>query len=135
MIEYLLDTHICIYLIKKKSAALISRLQKAAPASVGLSTIALSELEFGVEKSQRVAQNRVALVQFVAPLEIVDYDGRAAREYGRLRNVLEREGRPMGPLDQLIAAQALALDCTLVTNNEREFERVEGLQVENWTAG
>lgn len=132
MIEYLLDTNICIYLIKKKSAALINRLQQTEPASVGLSTIVLSELEYGVEKSQRVGQNRIALAQFVAPLEIVDYDGRAAREYGRLRCTLEREGQPIGPLDQLIAAHALALGCTLVTNNEREFKRVERLQVENW---
>ncbi len=133
MIEYLLDTNICIYLIKKKSATLISRLQQTEPASVGLSTIVLSELEYGVEKSQRLAQNRVALAQFVAPFEIIDYGGQAAREYGRLRSALEGQGQPIGPLDQLIAAHALALGCTLVTNNEREFERVEGLRVENWT--
>lgn len=134
MIEYLLDTNICIYLIKKKSIVLINRLQQAEPTSVGLSTIVLSELEYGVEKSQRVAQNRIALAQFVASLEIVGYDSRAAREYGRLRSALERKGQPIGPLDQMIAAHALALDCTLVTNNEREFERVDGLQVENWTS-
>lgn len=134
MIEYLLDTNICIYLIKKKSAVLLTRLQKAAPATVGLSSIVLSELEYGVEKSQKVAQNRMALAQFVAPLEIVEYDSRAAQCYGRLRSVLEREGQPIGPLDQLIAAHALALDCTLVTNNKREFVRVEGLRVEDWTA-
>jgi len=134
VIEYLLDTNICIYLIKKKSIVLINRLQQAEPTSVGLSTIVLSELEYGVEKSQRVAQNRIALAQFVASLEIVGYDSRAAREYGRLRSALERKGQPIGPLDQMIAAHALALDCTLVTNNEREFERVDGLQVENWTS-
>ena len=135
MIEYLLDTNICIHLIKKKSALLLARLQKAELAAVGLSSIVLSELEYGVEKSQRVAQNRMALAQFVAPLEIVEYDSEAAQCYGRLRSALERKGQPIGPLDQLIAAHALALDCTLVTNNVREFVRVEGLRVEDWTVG
>ena len=102
---------------------------KGGPATVGLSSIVLSELEYGVEKSQKVAQSRMALTQFVAPLEIVEYDSRAAYFYGRLRSALEREGQPIGPLDQLIAAHALALDCTLVTNNKRAFVRVEGLRV------
>ena len=131
--QYLLDTNICIYLIKKKPEQVLIRLRETGISAVGLSTITLSELEYGVEKSQRPAQNRMALTQFAAPLEIVPYDDRVAREYGRLRCALELRGQPVGPLDQLIAAHALALNCTLVTNNTREFSRVESLRLENWT--
>jgi tRNA(fMet)-specific endonuclease VapC len=132
VIFYLLDTNICIYLIKKKPVPMMRRLQQKNISEVGISTATLSELEYGVEKSQHPAQNRVALAQFLAPLEVVPYDDRAALEYGRLCRGLGRHGRPIGPLDRLIAAHALALNCTLVTNNAREFSRVENLQVENW---
>ena len=102
--QYLLDTNICIYLIKKKPEQVLTRLRETEISAVGISTITLSELEYGVEKSQRPAQNRMALTQFAAPLEIVPYDDRAAREYGCLRCALELRGQPIGPLDQLIAA-------------------------------
>ncbi len=132
MIRYLLDTNICIYIIRRKPEPVIRRLLRLPVSSVGISSITLSELEYGVEKSARPAQNRRALIRFLAPLEILPYDDEAARAYGRVRAGLERQGTPIGALDMLIAAHALAAACTLVTNNEREFRRIPGLRVENW---
>ena len=130
--QYLLDTNICIYLIKKKPVQVQHRLQQVGLGAVGISSITLSELDYGIEKSQQPNRNRMALAQFVAPLEIAVYDEQAARQYGQIRSHLERQGLPIGPLDMLIAAHARALGCALVTNNVREFERVPNLRVENW---
>ena len=99
---------------------------------MGISSITLSELAYGVEKSRRKERNRQKLAEFLAPLQIAAYDERAGVYYGRLRTQLEEAGQPIGPLDALIAAHALSLGCTLVTNNEREFSRVAGLSIENW---
>lgn len=134
MTRYLLDTNICIYVIRQKPQAVLTRLQGVRLADVAISAITLSELQYGVSKSARPEQNRVALAQFVAPIEVLDYDGCAATRYGDLRAELERAGEPLGSLDMLIAAHALALDRTLVTNNEAEFRRVPALSVENWAA-
>ncbi|GAB6063597.1 type II toxin-antitoxin system VapC family toxin [Deferrisoma palaeochoriense] len=134
MIRYLLDTNICIYLIREKPEPVIRRFVRLPVSSVGISAVTLSELEYGVEKSSRPEQNRLALTRFLAPLEILPYDDEAARTYGRVRAHLERQGTPIGALDTLIAAHALAVGCTLVTNNEREFRRVPGLRMENWAA-
>jgi len=101
--------------------------------SVGISTITLAELRYGVEKSSRPEQNTLALHQFLLPLEIHDFDALAAEDYGAIRAKLEKGGTPIGPMDTLIAAHAMALNLTLVTNNEREFQRVQGLRIENWT--
>ena len=133
MIKYLLDTNICIYIIKQQPLAVIQRFQSLAVSKVGISSITLSELEYGVSKSERVVQNKLALAQFVAPLEIMPYDDLAAREYGPIRAGLEQLGTPIGALDTLIGAHALALNCILVTNNEKEFTRIPGLLIENWT--
>jgi tRNA(fMet)-specific endonuclease VapC len=134
VIAHLLDTDACIYLIKRKPVAALKRLQALSIEAVGISTITLSELEFGVARSSRPGQNKLALAQFVAPLAILPYDDGAAACYGPLRDNLEGRGTPIGALDTLIAAHALALGATLVTNNTREFARVEGLTVENWFA-
>ncbi len=99
---------------------------------VGISAITLSELECGVAKSLQSARNKLALIEFLAPLEVLPYDDTAAERYGRLRAFLEKQGKPIGSLDMLIAAHALALHCILVTNNEAEFRRVPGLRIENW---
>ena len=132
MIRYLLDTNICIALIRHRNSDVLARLSACAPGEVGLSVITLSELTFGVEKSARPAQNSVALAVFCAPLEILPYGPTAATAYGAIRAKLERAGQPIGPLDSLIAAHGLALDATVVTDNEREFRRVPDLKVENW---
>jgi tRNA(fMet)-specific endonuclease VapC len=129
---YLLDTNTCIYLIKRQPPQVLQRFQRLAPSRVGISTITLSELDFGVEKSRRREQNQLALIQFLAPLEILPFDDLAAAAYGKIRNYLEQKGRVIGSMDMLIAAQALALRAVLITNNEKEFRRVPGLIMENW---
>ena len=101
--------------------------------SVCISTITLAELQYGVRKSAQPEKNQLALSQFLIPLEIVGFDLKAAVEYGEIRATLEKDGTPIGPLDTLIAAHAKSLNLILVTNNEKEFKRVAGLEVENWT--
>jgi tRNA(fMet)-specific endonuclease VapC len=129
--QYMLDTNICIYAIKNRPAPVLANLRSHEAAGVGLSSITVAELFLGVEKSGS-AGNLVALRHFLEPLEIADFDQVAAEAYGRLRNVLERDGTPIGPLDTQIAAHALVLGISLVTNNTREFARVPGLRLEDW---
>lgn len=130
--RYLLDTNICIYLIKRKPLQVLEKLRTLAIADVGISAITLAELEFGVAKSSRLQQNNEALQAFVAPLEILPFDDRAACRYGEIRAHLEKKGQPIGSLDMLIAAHASSLSLTLVTNNLREFKKIPGLNVESW---
>ncbi len=130
--KYMLDTNICIYLIKKKPQAVIERLEQTDISQVCISSITLSELEYGVSKSNRPEQNKMALFEFLTPVEVAHYDDLAAQKYGALRALLEKRGAPIGSLDTLIAAHALSLESILVTNNEREFDRVPELKIENW---
>jgi tRNA(fMet)-specific endonuclease VapC len=130
--EYMLDTNICIYIIKRKTQAVIDRFVQTEIAQIGISSITLSELLYGVSNSSKPEQNQIALTQFIAPLEILPYDDLAAMHYGELRTFLEKQGKPIGSLDMLIAAHALSVPCTLVTNNEKEFIRIPGLKVDNW---
>ena len=130
--KYLLDTNICIYVIRKKPAGVIKRFRTIEISHAGISSITLSELLYGVSKSSRPGQNLKALAMFAAPLEIPAYDDEAAQHYGILRARLEKQGTPIGSMDMLIAAHALSMDCILVTNNEKEFSRVPGLKIENW---
>ena len=132
MMKYMLDTDICIYIIKRKPVAVIKRLRKISISQVGISSITLSELEYGVAKSSKPDQNQFALTQFLAPLEILPYGDEAAQRYGRLRAFLEDQGTPIGSLDMLIAAHALSIGSILVTNNEKEFDRVPDLKIDNW---
>jgi tRNA(fMet)-specific endonuclease VapC len=133
--RYLLDTNICIAMIRGRSDAVVAKLRRHKIGSVGISSITLAELQHGVAKSSDPGRNAVALAHVVAPLEVLPFDVRAAAAYGRVRAGLERKGTPIGPLDTLIAAHAVALGVTLVTSNEREFARVTGLRVENWMSG
>ena len=128
----MLDTNICIYIIKRKPTDVIERFRQTRISEVGISSITLSELEYGVAKSSKPDQNQLALVQFLAPLEILPYGDEAAPQYGRLRAFLENQGTPIGSLDMLIAAHALSIGCILVTNNEKEFNRVPNLKIDNW---
>lgn len=132
MIRYLLDTSICIELIRGRSEAILRRLRRRKIGTIGISAITLAELQYGVARSSDPARNHVALIHFCPPLEILPFDDRAAGVYGELRADLERAGQPIGPLDTLLAAHALALGVTFVMGNEREFRRVPGLRVENW---
>lgn len=130
--NYLLDTNICIYIINKKPLAVLNRVQSKQPGQIAISTITLAELEYGIARSQHPDRNRIAMLEFLFPFAILDFDRRAAFEYGRIRSSLESMGTPVGPMDLLLGAQAKSHDLILVTNNEREFQRIEGLQIENW---
>jgi tRNA(fMet)-specific endonuclease VapC len=130
--KYLLDTNACVELIRKRSQRVLSRLRRCEPGSVGISSITLGELYCGVARSSEPGRNLVALTQFCAPLEILDFDDRAAAVYGTVRHDLEESGFPIGSLDTQIAAHGLAEGRTMVTDNVREFRRVKGLEVENW---
>ena len=130
--KFMLDTNICIYIIKRKPPEVIDRFRQTEISQIGISSITLSELQYGASKSSRPLQNRLALTQFVAPLEILPYGDEAAQCHGDIRFHLEKQGTPIGALDMLIAAHALSLSCTLVTNNEKEFIRVPSLKIANW---
>jgi len=130
--KYMLDTNICIYIIKRKPQVVIDRFLRTDISEIGISSITLSELLYGVSKSSKPEQNQMALMQFMAPLEILPYGDDAAQYYGNLRVHLERQGTPIGSLDMLIAAHALSTGCTLITNNEKEFSRIANLKIENW---
>ena len=130
--KFMLDTNTCIYIIKKKPPDVIERFIQTEISQIGISSITLSELSYGVSKSSKPEQNQIALAQFIAPLEILPYGDDAAQCYGTLRTPLEKQGTPIGSLDMLIAAHALSTDCTLVTNNEKEFIRIPNLKIENW---
>ena len=132
MIRFTLDTNVCIDLLRGRNRGIVPRLKRHQN-EIAISTIALAELQHGVFKSNTPSLNLNTVVDFCMPFEILPFDELAAETYGRIRADLEQVGTPIGPLDTLIAAHALSLDCTLVTNNEREFRRVDGLAVENWT--
>ncbi|MDY6329134.1 MAG: type II toxin-antitoxin system VapC family toxin [Lachnospiraceae bacterium] len=130
--RYMLDTNICIYLIKHKPPQVFEKLQEHNPDEICISSVTYAELVHGVEKSKAVERNRLALTILLANIEILDFDMKAAEEYGRIRADLEKKGTPIGPLDMMIAGHAKSLGYTVVTNNVGEFKRVEGLQYENW---
>ncbi len=133
--NYMLDTNICIYIINNKPKSVIEKfLSLNQNDMVFLSSITIAELFYGLEKSksQKKEQNRDALIKFLTPFEIVDYDENSAIEYGKIRAKLEKKGKVIGANDILIASQAKDLGYILVTNNVKEFERVDGLVIENW---
>ena len=130
--KYLLDTNICIYLIKQKPPKVLARFNTLDLSDIGISSITVAELEYGICKSQQQEKNRSALMQFLLPLEIVEFDQAAATLYGSIRSNLESRGLVIGAMDMLIAAHALSLGVTLVSNNVREFSRIANLSLENW---
>jgi tRNA(fMet)-specific endonuclease VapC len=130
---YLLDTDISSYIMKRSHDMVLKRLQRVAVGDVGISAISKSELEFGVEVSPRRQQDRAALDEYLRYVEVVDYPGEAARHYAQIRAALKAGGTMIGANDLFIAAHARCLGMTLVTNNTREFGRVAGLKLENWT--
>jgi tRNA(fMet)-specific endonuclease VapC len=131
--KLMLDTDICIHIIRTKPESLLERIQRYRAGDIAISAVTAGGLWVGVEKSKDPARNSQALTAFLAPLIIADFDHEAARSYGRLRATLESHGTPIGSLDMMIAAHALSLGIALVTNNERDFRRVHGLEVVNWT--
>jgi len=131
--KFLLDTNTCIFLIKRRPETVIHHLQECLPGEVGISSITLAELRYGVEKSTHTHRNREALAEFVLPLEIAPFDEDASASYGAIRAELEKAGTPIGSMDMLIGAHALSIGATLVTNNTREFKRIKKLKIVDWT--
>jgi len=130
--RYMLDTNICIYLIKRQPREVIDKFQGIAPGEIAISSVTVAEMMYGVAKSLHKDKNKSALESFLAPLEIVDFDFTAAQHYGNVRAFLEKLGTPIGAYDLMIAAHAISLNSVLVTNNEREFQRIPDLIIENW---
>ena len=130
--KVMLDTNICIAIIKQKPPQALKRFTAYKVGEIGISWVTLAELEFGVAKSQHLEKNQAALDEFVLPLEIANFDRETAKVYGRIRAALEKKGTPIGPLDMMIGAHALALGVTLATNNTKEFSRIKGLTVADW---
>lgn len=129
---YMLDTNICIYAMKNKPERVLKRLKEELNGGICISAITLAELEYGMKHSSDPARNEQALLRFLVPLSILPFGATAASEYGEIRAYLQSQGTPIGPLDMLIAGHAKAENLILVTNNVREFERVSGLEIENW---
>ena len=130
--RYLLDTDICIYLIKNRPAVVLEQFKQHSPQDVAISTITLFELQYGVENSRYRERSEGALAKFLLPLNIIDLDCPAALEAAIIRADLKKQGVPIGPYDLLIAGLARSRDMILVTNNTQEFNRISGLHVENW---
>ena len=129
---YLLDTDICIYIINQLPKSIVKKICNLNPHDVKISSISVAELEYGASKSNRRDQNRIALYNFLSPFEIIPFDTRDVEIYGIIREELESRGKLIGPYDLQLAAQALAMDLTLVTNNTGEFKRITKLKLENW---
>ena len=130
--RYMLDTNICIYVIKHKPEKVFKKLQTIHPEDVCISSVTYAELAHGVEKSAAVEKNKLALSMLLANMEILDFDVDAADCYGKIRAGLEKKGTPIGPLDMMIAGHAQSLGYTVVTNNVKEFSRVAALKIEDW---
>jgi len=130
--RYMLDTNMCIYIAKRRSAQVKARFDRLRPGQVVMSAITYGELSYGVRKSGQRAQAAAQLDELVHEIPVEGLDSRAAEAYGEIRAMLETQGRVIGNNDLWIGAHALALDLILATNNEREFKRIPGLLVENW---
>ena len=129
---YLLDTNICIYIIKKKPADVLKTLKTKSKKDIYISSITIAELEYGIAKSQFTEKNKIALIEFLSIFNILLFDDNNAVDFGEIKKELEKKGKIIGPMDLLLAAQAKSKKLILVTNNTKEFERVEGLKIENW---
>ncbi len=128
----MLDTNICIYIIKNRPAQVREKLKEFEISEVCISTITVSELMYGAYKSQFIEKNLKAIESFLLPFEILDYNYEASIEYGKIRAYLEKRGEIIGNMDMQIAGHALSLDLMLISNNTKEFERIERLKLDNW---
>jgi tRNA(fMet)-specific endonuclease VapC len=130
---YLLDTNICIYAIKQKHEKLLDLIKEKSGEGLFISPLTVAELEFGVQNSQQVDRNRIAMIKFLFYFNILNFDGSDAIEYGKIKAELRKKGQIIGQIDLLLAAQAVNRKMTLITNNLKEFLRVDGLKVEDWS--
>jgi len=129
---FLIDTNICIYIMNNHPPEVVQKFRDIGVGNICISSITVSELQYGACKSKQIKKNLKRLEEFLSPFEIVSYDENASKYYGQIRSNLEKQGNVTGPLDMLIAAHALSENLTLITNNEKEFKRVRSLEVENW---
>ncbi len=132
--KYMLDTNMCIYLIKKQPKNVFEKFRTLDLGDVCISSVTLSELMYGVQKSQHQEKNKAALEEFLSPVDIISFDEAAAVCYGEIRAALEKKGMIIGPLDMMIAAHAKSLNAIIVTNNKKEFSRVSHLKIEDWVS-
>lgn len=130
--EYLIDTNICIYILNKQPKKVLDRFEQFNTGQIAVSTISVAELNFGARKSSRKQENLERLELFLFPFEILVFDSLAAGHYGNIRQDLESRGCIIGQLDMMIAAQAIANNLTLITNNQKEFLRIQNLKLDNW---
>lgn len=130
---YLLDTNICVFLIKKKNPLLLENIKKRLNKGLNISSLTIAELEFGIQKSEHKEKNKIALIELLSIFTIVNFDEKDAAIYGTIRANLEKSGNIIGSIDMLLAAQAISKEHIFVTNNTKEFKRVSGLKIEDWT--
>lgn len=129
---YLLDTNICIFLKNKKSPNVLHKIKEKKHLGIYISSITVAELQFGVYNSKYIERNRISLIKFLTPFSVLNFDDRDAEEFGKIRTTLKNEGKIIGAYDMLIAAQALAKNLILVTDNTKEFCRIKNLTIEDW---
>ncbi len=130
---YLLDANICIYAINKKPPNVFELIKKKLDQGLYISSLTIAELEYGVENSQQVKRNRIALLKFLSIFNFLNFDDSDAVSFGKMKAKLKKQGKPIGPIDMLLAAQAIRHDLIFVTNNIDEFNRIEGLRIEDWS--
>ena len=130
--KYLLDTNVCVDFMNRRYPNVVERILSSPPEDLCLNSVVVAELRYGADRSARRAQNHQRLDILISEIQCLDFDLAAARAFGRIRSTLESEGLVIGPYDMMIAAHALSLGIVLVTDNEKEFRRVAGLQIENW---
>jgi len=130
---YMLDTNICIFAIKRKYANLFNKLHKNIDKGIFISTLTVAELEFGVSNSKYPEKNRIALLEFLTIFNLLKFDDKDAIEYGKIKTKLKKQGNIIGPIDLLLAAQAVTKNLILITNNIEEFQRVDNLKIEDWS--
>ncbi len=130
---YLLDTNICIYAINRKPENVLEAIKEKSKNGIYISALTVAELEYGVENSKQIEKNRIALLKFISIFNILNFDDSDAIPYGKLKSKLKKDGKIIGPIDMLLAAQAISKDMIFVTNNVGEFARIEGLKIEDWT--
>ncbi|MEA5512087.1 type II toxin-antitoxin system VapC family toxin [Crocosphaera sp. UHCC 0190] len=129
---YMLDTNICIYIIKKRPSTVLTRFQTISSEDLYISVMTVAELQYGVEKSNAKNKNQEILDDFISRLQVLPWEETAVQYYSKIRNYLEAKGTPIGNMDMLIAAHCQTENYILITNNIREFERIPDLKVENW---
>jgi tRNA(fMet)-specific endonuclease VapC len=130
---YLLDTNICIFLIKKKNPLLIEKFKKNYNKGIFISSLTLAELEYGVENSEHIEKNRLSLIEFLTIFEILNFEEKDTKAFGIIKRDLRNSGKMIGAVDALLAAQSISRKLIFITNNTKEFERINSIKIEDWT--